>query len=87
MRRRRKTADAPTDETTTFVVTIVRDGPPYIEVGAYTYTGNALPGDGDTITVTSAVTPWGQRPHQLRARVTRVDPKAETPITATETRG
>jgi hypothetical protein len=68
----------------TFTVTLVRLGPPYIEVGSYGYTGERLPAEGETITVTSILSPWGSGPHQIRARVTRVDPKAGTPISATE---
>jgi hypothetical protein len=53
-------------------------------VGSYGYTGEHLPAEGETITVTSILSPWGPGPHQIRVRVTRVDPKAETPISATE---
>ena len=87
MPRRRRTkarvANA-ADEDKTFPVTLVRAAPPYLEVGAYAYTAKTLPAEGDTITVTSILTPWGPRPHEVRARVTRVDPKAATPISAAE---
>jgi hypothetical protein len=84
MRRRgSKTKDVDAAATTAFAVTLVHDGPPYIEVGAYTYSGNALPAEGDLITITSILNPWGSRPHESQARVSRVDPKAATPISAT----
>jgi hypothetical protein len=67
-----------------YPVTLVRLGPPFIEVGAYAYTGENLPAEGETITVRSVLSPWGPRLHELRARVTRVDASAVTPISATE---
>ena len=84
LRRRKKAAANAVVEAKTFSVTLVRLGPPYIEVDAYVYTADALPSEGDTITVTSILSPWGARLHEIRARVTRVDPKAATPISATE---
>lgn len=72
-------------EPKTFSVKLVRLGlPPYLEVGAYKYTAEALPAEGDMITLTSILNPWGPRPHEIRARVTRVDPIAAMPISATE---
>jgi hypothetical protein len=67
-----------------YLVTLVRLGPPFIEVGAYAYTGENLPAEGETITVRSVLTPWGPRLHELQARVTRVDPRGEVPISAAE---
>lgn len=70
-------------EPTTYPVTLVRTGPPFIEVGAYAYTGEKLPAKGETVTLRSILSPWGPRLHELAAQVTRVDPRSETPISAT----
>ena len=71
-------------EATQYLVTLVRLGPPFIEVGAYAYTGEDLPAEGETITVRSVLTPWGPRLHELQVRVTRVDARGEVPISAAE---
>jgi hypothetical protein len=84
VKRRKTAASRAAIELTTYSVTLVRVGPPFIEAGAYAYTAENLPAEGETITVRSILSPWGPRLHEIRARVTRVDPKAETPISATE---
>jgi hypothetical protein len=84
-RRRRKTAAlGAVIEPKKYPVTLLRLGPPFIEVGAYAYTGENLPAEGETIAVRSILSPWGPRLHELRARVTRVNAGAETPISAAE---
>ena len=84
VKRRKTAANRAAIELTTYRVTVVRAGPPFIEPGAYAYTAENLPTEGETITVTSILSPWGPRLHEIRARVTRVDPKADTPISAAE---
>jgi hypothetical protein len=76
-------------EDRTFAVTLVRIGPglPYFEVGAYRYTAEWLPVVGDIITVTKAVAPDGERPEQILAYVTQVNPTADTPIRVTHAKG
>lgn len=71
-------------EPTSYPVTLLRPDPPFIEVAAYAYVGHALPAEGETITLRSILSPWGPRLHQLAAQVTRVDPRAATPISAKE---
>lgn len=83
-RRRNTAANERLIEPKTYPVTLVRLGPPFIEVGAYAYTEHNLPAEGETITLRSVLSPWGRRLHELRAQVTRVDPRADTPISATE---
>jgi hypothetical protein len=71
-------------EQTTYPVTLIIPRPPFIEVGAYAYTGEQLPAEGETITLRSILSPWGPRLHEFAAQVTRVDRSAEIPISAKE---
>ena len=80
--KRRKRVVRAAIEPRTYRVTVVRVGPPFIEPGAYAYTAENLPAEGETITVRSILSPLGPRLHEIRARVTGVDPNAGTPITA-----
>jgi hypothetical protein len=78
--------DASMDDPRTFKVKLVRVGPglPYIEVGAYEYVAELLPGPGETITVNRVVGGGGDARVEVRGYVTRVDPTAEMPISVTE---
>jgi hypothetical protein len=69
-----------------FAVTLVKVGPalPYIEVGAWQYTGEWLPQVGDTIAVRKPSDLNGAEPEETWGFVTRVTPTAETPISVTE---
>lgn len=82
--RRNNAAHGGRIEPTTYPVTLIIPRPPFIEVGAYAYTGETLPAEGETITLRSILSPWGPRLHELAAQVTRVDRSAEIPISAKE---
>ena len=83
-KRRNNAAHRGTIEPTTYPVTLIIPRPPFIEVGAYAYTGEQLPAEGETITLRSILSPSGPRLHELAAQVTRVDRSAEIPISAKE---
>jgi hypothetical protein len=82
--KRNNAAHGGTIEPTTYPVTLIIPQPPFIEVGAYAYTGEQLPAEGETITLRSILSPWGPRLHEFAAQVTRVDRSAEIPISAKE---
>ena len=82
--RRNNAAHGGRIEPTTYPVTLIIPRPPFIEVGAYAYTGEQLPAEGETITLRSILSPWGPRLYELAAQVTRVDRSAEIPISAKE---
>ena len=67
----------------TYSVTLVTptNGLPSFEVGAYEYTGDRLPYVGETIPLRKIVGPDGG--DEVHGYVTRVDPDAGTPISAT----
>lgn len=71
----------------TFSVTMIRPttGLPSFEVGAYEYVGAQLPYVGTTIPIRRALGP--DTGEEARGYVTRVDPRADTPISVTEVRG
>lgn len=73
----------------TFAVTMMRAGPalPYFEIGAYRYTADRLPAEGDIITIVPAATVGGGEAERLPAYVMRVDPASDTPIRVTEAGG
>ena len=68
----------------TFSVTMIRPttGLPSFEVGAYEYVAERLPYVGSTISIRRALGP--DSGEEARGYVTRVDPRAETPISVTE---
>ena len=83
-KRRNEAAHRGRIEPTTYPVTLIIPRPPFIEVGAYAYTAEKLPAEGETITLRSILSPSGPRLHELPAQVTRVDRSAEIPISAKE---
>jgi len=82
--KRDNAAPRGTIEPTMYPVTLIIPRPPFIEVGAYAYTGEQLPAEGETITLRSILSPSNPRLHELAAQVTRVDRSAEIPISAKE---